>query len=344
MVDLVLHPGHSKCGSTTIQDFIFENREIFRKRGVFLPDLNFNFPHSSDYQFDLTHTPRDYLAKIQAGKVPLSDLEHKLDDMIERASEQGCRRVIISAENLINAISGKITSEIHSLFNRKFNKVRVVYYIRRQDSLLISAWQQWGHKTGISLDDYIKKMSRTKFGDFLFITRNLKKLYSGQTIKVCPLSRKAMIGGNLLADFCSRAQINTNGLELNLEASNSGLSSALCTTLSSISDIYSDVHDQKIKSIITELTPNSILLRDKKYSTELSQEVKELLFNKFQESNKILAKNHFPKIDFDETLSLSSLIDKPTNEIDSLRERITKLEDLCALQMDMILQLNNSKG
>ncbi|MZI96135.1 hypothetical protein F9817_23440, partial [Vibrio sp. CAIM 722] len=129
MVNLVLHPGHSKCGSTTIQNFIYHNRHKFLGRGVFLPDVNFNFPNMPKYNINLTQTPRDYLAQVQNGDVPLSDLENKLDQLISKAEESGCRRVIISAENLINAIGQPSTASIHKLFNEKFSSVNIVYYV-----------------------------------------------------------------------------------------------------------------------------------------------------------------------------------------------------------------------
>ncbi|WP_153913452.1 hypothetical protein [Shewanella sp. TC10] len=340
MVDLVLHPGHSKCGSTTIQDFIYNNRVVFRQRGIFLPDVNFNFPNNKQYQFQLTQTPRDYLAKIQSGEVNIAELETKLDQLISTAEEQGCRRVIISAENLINAISSEKTKSIHELFNRKFSSVRVVYYIRKQDSLFVSAWQQWGHKAGESLDSYIKKMSKTKFGDFLFIARHLRKYYPEQMVKVFPLNRKYLVKENLLFDFCSRSQINVNNLNMDIQDSNSGLSSAMCHSLSRINEVYSDIHDQKVKEHITELCPNSDKLLNTKYRHDLSRELTSLLYDKFQESNELLAKRYFPKIPFDEVLSLK-LLTENSDETAALYEKIQKLEDLTALQMDMILTLRS---
>lgn len=339
MIDLVLHPGHSKCGSTTIQDFLFDNRETLKSRGIFLPDANFNFPFNDEYNFNLTHTPRDYLARIQTGELPISDLETKLDALIQSAIQFGCRRVVISAENLINGISSQLTQSIHRLFAEKFNNVRIVYYIRRQDSLLISAWQQWGHKSGISLPDYIHKMSKTKFGDFLFIVKQLRKLYPEQVVKVFPLSKQHLRKENLLIDFCFRAQIDQNKLKFDIKSSNSGLSSAVCDSLSKISTIYPNDHDQQIKNHITELTSNSKNIREKKYRSDLSVELREFLVERFQDSNETLAKRFFPKVPFDSVMSLLPLVKDSPDELDILKEKITKLEDICSLQMDMILSL-----
>ncbi|WP_137222066.1 hypothetical protein [Shewanella sp. MEBiC00475] len=339
MVDLVLHPGHSKCGSTTIQDFLYANRELFRSRGIFLPDLNFNFPCHDEYQFQLTHTPRDYLARVQSGEVDISELSKKIDDLINKAEEMGCRRVIISAENLINAITSKMTSAIHQLFAEKFNKVRIVYYVRRQDTLLLAAWQQWGHKDGYSLNEYVSKLAKTKFADFNFIATKLRQFYTDGVLKVFPLERKYLTDENLLTDFCTRAVINKAKLNFDIQSSNAGISSALCDTLSKINNVYINQHDQNIKNSIISSTPNAKNIISKKYSLEMSNETREILFTRFQESNEALAKRFFPNVPFDNTMSLTLAKGSVDNDMQRLMKKIEKLEDINAIQMDMILQL-----
>lgn len=338
MVDLVLHPGHSKCGSTTIQDFLYANREIFKKRGVFLPDLNFNFPCHDEYNFTFTHTSRDYFAQVQSGSISIDELSKKLDDLIKSAKELGCRRVIISAENLINGIASKNTKAIHQLFADRFNNIRIVYYVRRQDSLMQAAWQQWGHKDGLNLDAYIEKMSKTRFADFYFISEQLKKYYPKAKFKVFPMARDCFIDNNLLIDFCSRALIDKTNLNFNIDVSNTGISSALCDSLAKIYDIYETKHDQNVKNTLINATPNSASLLTKKYKNDLSDESKIKLFEKFETSNVKLHKSFFPTLPF-EVMSLRCEENDSDQELLLLKRKIEKLEDLNSIQMDMILQL-----
>lgn len=342
MVDLVLHPGHSKCGSTTIQDFIYANRQRFRQRGVFLPDVNFRFPCHSDYQFDLTQTPRDFLAKVQMGQVGIETLEQSIDDLLLSAEEQGCRRVIISAENLINGIGGGITADIHQLLARKFSNVRIVYYIRRQDELLLSAWQQWGHKEGLSLKDYAEKLINTRFADFLFITDRLKALYPEAALKVFPLKRDYLHDNDLLVDFCTRANIKKDGLKLDIPSSNTGISSALCNSFAKISGVYANQHDQNIKAMINALSHHSEALVDKKYRDDFPSELKQALFERFQQNNETLNQRYFPKVPLS-VLSLQQYqVNHESDKIKDLELKIEKLEDLLAIQMDMLLSLTRS--
>lgn len=339
MVALVLHPGHSKCGSTTIQDFIYANREVFKNRGVFLPDLNFNFPCHKDYNFNLTHTPRDYFARVQSGDVSVTDLEKKIDELINSAEQNGCRRVIISAENLINGIASKNTKAIHKLLAKKFKQIRIVYYVRKQDSLMQAAWQQWGHKEGLTLDNYAKKMCETRFGDFNFIASQLKNYYPKAKLKVFPMNRDYLIENDLLIDFCSRALIDKTNLNFDIQSSNSGISSAVCDTLSKINTVYADKHDQNIKHLLIDSSPNSNSLLTKKYNHELSSDNKVRMFEKYQASNIQLHKTYFPNLPFDKIMSMECDEAESNNEISLLKRKIEKLEDLNAIQLDMILQL-----
>ncbi|MEP3349832.1 MAG: hypothetical protein ABJN96_07750 [Marinomonas sp.] len=339
MVDLVLHPGHSKCGSTTIQNFLYKNKEKFQNRGVFFPDLNFNFPCHEDYQFHLTHTPRDYLAKVQSGEVAIEVLSKKIDDLLAHAEDMGCRRVIVSAENLINGISGGITSSIHQLFSEKFNNVRIVYYVRKQDALMLSAWQQWGHKEGISLDDYVAKLMNTKFADFDFVARHLKRFYPNGSLNVFPIEKAHLVDQCLLSDFCTRAAINKKNLNFDLEPSNEGISSALCDSLTKVHGIYPNQHDQNIKNTLIEFASHSSKILNKKYKVDLSFNIRKELFERFHESNERLAKKFFPNVSFEETMSLLSLKSHSEDELEFLKCRVEKLEDLTAIQMDLILNL-----
>ncbi|WP_462169259.1 hypothetical protein [Pseudoalteromonas lipolytica] len=338
MVALVLHPGHSKCGSTTIQDFIYKNRQVFRARGVFLPDLNFNFPHHEDYNFNLTHTPRDYLAKVQSGDVNINELSEKIDGLIDNAKVIGCRRVIISAENLINGIASKNTKAIHQLFAEKFTDIKIVYYVRRQDELMLAAWQQWGHKEGDSLDAYIEKMIETRFGDFNFIANQLKSYYPNSKLRVYPLVREYLVEQNLLIDFCTRAVILQEGLNFDIGDSNTGISSALCDSLAKISTVYANNHDQEVKSIINDSAIHSKRLISKKYTADISEKNLILLFDKFERLNKTLHQRYFSKLPFDKVLSIPYPLEKG-DKLLHLEKKVEKLEDLLAIQMDMLIEL-----
>lgn len=342
MIELILHPGHSKCGSTTIQDFLYANRLVLRERGIFFPDSEFNFPGNKEYQIDRTHTPRDFIEKVIQGELSIDVLEKKLDTFLIKAEEQGCKKLIITAENLVNAITSPQLKSIHSLFSTRFSKTKIIYYIRDQKELLLSAWQQWGHKKGETLEVYIDKMLKTNFGNYTFVTHQLSAYYPNAELKVCSLDKKHLIKSSLTSDFCVRAGLNSKGLNFSREVSNAGLSSAVCESLTKIHTVYENPHTQKVKNAILASAPNSKKLISKKYSAKLPLDLESKISGRYLESNKQLEKLYysgnpvFPSTDRKNDSNSE-------NEMSVLQQRIEKLEDIVAIQMDMILTLSGKK-
>lgn len=340
-MELVLHPGHSKCGSTTIQDFLYLNRAKFRNRGVILPDCNFKFPFESDYKFHLTHTPRDYFAKIQSGEIPLSDLEVRLD-VLKASGSNEFRRIIISAENLINGIANTITKEIHQCLARAFSAVRVVYYVRRQDEFLISSWQQWSHKTGQSLENYLDQSIELGIPNYNAISNTLSRVYGKGNLQVGVIYREHLHKNSLTNDFCLKASIMEKGLSFDLPNSNIGLSTAVCESLSRIPQIYDDIHDQNIRNLLVSNTANSVELLQKKYRT-LPNTAHVKLFNTFNEQNLNLLNQYIQNVN---PVVSGLLFEEPDNDevseaerIDYLMDEVDKLQDLCSVQFDMLIKV-----
>ncbi|MFW8629140.1 hypothetical protein [Vibrio natriegens] len=342
MIELILHPGHSKCGSTTIQDFLFTNQVTLKERGIFLPDSEFNFPGNKEYQINSTQTPRNFIGKVIRGELSIATLGKKLDKFLSKAQKQGCKKVVITAENLINTIGSPQQKAIHSLFSSRFDKVTVVYYVREQQELFVSAWQQWGHKEGETLEAYIDKLIKTKFGDFNLIANKLSDYYPTAEVKVRSLDKKHLINSNLTIDFCINTEINTDGLNFSFEASNTGLSSAICESLTKIHTVYESPHCQKVKNAILAYAPNSQHLLNKKYSTQLPQALEVKIASSYLKSNQLLEKRYFSG---EEAFPSSKKSENKNtqNEMSLLKQRIEKLEDLVAIQMDMILTLKEQK-
>lgn len=339
-MELVLHPGHSKCGSTTIQDFIYKNRSKFENRGVIIPDCEFNFPFDESYKEHLTHTPRDYFAKIQNGDLPISDLRDKLERLRNYQGSKLYRRIIISAENLINGISNSITGDIHDLLNQYFDNIRVVYYIRRQDEFLISSWQQWDHKTGITLDEYLSKQIERGIPNYRAIASNLAAIYTKSSLKISPIYENLLKDQSLLHDFCFKAAIMESGLNFDIPNSNVGMSLAICELMSKMPEVYTDIHDQSIKNTIANLSSSSKKLINVKYDS-LSSKIKLTMLSAYNENNTLLVENYMPEISVENSrLIFSMLEDEKEDEIKVLKDEVEKLKDICAVQFDLILNLN----
>ncbi|PPC74650.1 hypothetical protein C4K68_25390 [Pokkaliibacter plantistimulans] len=251
------------------------------------------------------------------------------------AKVHGCNRVIISAENLVNYLKQPIGRRIHEAFRTHFDGVKVVYYIRKQDSFLLSAWQQWGHKEGLSFPEYVNQSLKHGNPNYHVAVSLFKEIYGKDNLKVFPLERSFLKENNLISDFCDKASINIHGLDTNIIDRNQGLSPLLCENLSNINNIYSSIHDSSIKSLLEKISPESTLLY-KKDSSFLTNSIKRKIINRYIDKNREIQSEFFPEIPLEEAFGTYEDSDPAINKVS---KRLENLEYICDIQMEIIINL-----
>ena len=186
-MDLLLHPGHGKCGSTTIQQFLYDNREAFEEKGYAIPDRFFHFRFERDCDFSVAQPPVRYFSEInKQGNYFL--LEQRIEEAFERARKSDIHTFILSAENL----SSLHTGPLHKILSKYFDVKKVLYYIRRQDDFLLSAWQQWGHKSGRRFAEYCHQQLKKRHPSYTDSAEMLESYYGKDGLEVAPFSRRLM--------------------------------------------------------------------------------------------------------------------------------------------------------
>jgi len=243
MTDLILHIGHPKCGSSTIQDFIGENWKILRENGIAIVTSQAELytsasqnPSAVPYAKRLkeaTLSPNDFLKDIK-----------KLEQSCQRA---GATRMLISAENLADADLAVHFKELPTIFD----KITVIYYIRRPDEWLLSSWKQWKMKIGLSLERVIKahlKQPRTKYKDVLEAWQ--ESLPAADFI-VRSLKREHLVEGDLLADFADAIKVPMTTMN-RVENSNFSINDTLAHGLSKTPFLFEGTHDNELTSFLKE--------------------------------------------------------------------------------------------
>jgi hypothetical protein len=142
-VDLVLHIGTGKTGTTSIQTFLHRNRQELAERRILYPRSPGKMRHvrvSLSVLPDrvLERTPtwhRQGFASSEAFRVAF---QRELETEI---AEAGLPRVILSDEALYGAPYGAL-DHLRLLTDRIAATVRLVVYLRRQDDHLVSRYQQ----------------------------------------------------------------------------------------------------------------------------------------------------------------------------------------------------------
>lgn len=147
-VQAILHVGDMKCGSTSIQEWMTQDREILSANGFFLSDVtrvvNYDSRLSS-YALDddrLDHEPRKESGILSSLEVPAHrrDIEDRL--AAEVAALPGTAKAMIFSHELMLSLRPQEVARLVTMLRRHFTGIRVVAYVRRQDRLFLSLWGQ----------------------------------------------------------------------------------------------------------------------------------------------------------------------------------------------------------
>ena len=220
-IRLVLHPGHPKCGSSSIQHALRLNAAALAERGVFVP------------------TRRPNRIFIQAcERHDFAPVEEWLLQLLTQVRQAGSDTLVISSENL--GVRQLVTNgrPIHEIFARHCQPVDVVYYIRRQDDWIVSMWQQWGHKAGKSLTNYTEERLGFHEPVFRAAAHLFEDVYGGDRIAVVPLQRQALVGGDLIVDFSHKTGVGPLLVEDDDRHKNPSMSGFLCDVLARAPHVY----------------------------------------------------------------------------------------------------------
>ena len=143
-MQVTLHIGGSKCGSSAIQAYLKQNEDALRTKRVLIPgrDLDLVSPVTGE---------QIWMFENAAMAGDLKALGARIKTLVAEAKKKDAKALIISAENICNH------AHLAPMLARvlKNCSVRVVLYVRRQDDFLISSWQQWHLKRFASVEAFL---------------------------------------------------------------------------------------------------------------------------------------------------------------------------------------------
>jgi len=334
-VKLIVHPGHYKCGSSTIQNFLSVNLDTLEEMGIGIvnQDLNIGKPVNKSWS-----KPDNYFERMIFENNKLGDFQERLLNLKQAADNSKYHTIILTEERLSDrrTLYGSLT--LHSAIADVFENIKVIYYMRRQDDFILSAWQQWGHKEQKTLLEYTNILLENGMANFLQNIKKFKEFYGTNNIEVSLLNRITLIKGDLMTDFLSRIGIeDTPERFQKVDNSNKGINIQYCDILRRTPGWYQNVTDNSVRKMLETYCLNSRdILFDRKKSMEFYKICNEIM-EYYLADNKELYKQYFKSYDFDilfgKTKNIEALIDQKKNE------EIEELKDLLAIQNDLIFSL-----
>jgi hypothetical protein len=267
---------------------------------------------------------------LDAGRKALGEC---VDEVMESVPDGAS--LILSAENLSSQI------DRYQLFRDVQQKyeVRVILYIRRQDELLMSSWQQWYSKL---TDDFWSWMLSAvgQIGNWQLLLQSWESIVPRSNITVRVYERSQLAGGDVNVDFLSALGLEDkrSGFEFSEDTVNPSYSEAVVELLKGNQLLFKDIHDNEAYNLIGRLTGDVHRRRSSESSITFKQRLAILRW--YALSNAWVKKTYFPeqKRLFEPPLSKDYTFLGP----DTLRDQ--EIRVLTDLVFSLAKQVTGAKG
>lgn len=276
---IILHIGAAKTGSSTIQAFLRANRDYLSDQGYVIPDRNLGFSpkvtgeHVFATQSLITDPDKSRIKRAFEG--------------LRSDPEEG-KTVLISAENLSNP-------DVHLYFQDVLQEfeARVIIYIRRQDDLLTSSWQQWYSKVNHDFFAYIiREMPR--IGHWDKIIQGWETAVGEGHVTVRLFDRAEMVEGDLLRDFSHAIGLDpkSDDPEYNIGNENPSFSDIITPLVAGNRHLFSGGHDNDFYNLVKDLTGDAYV--EKRKTSLLSKAQRESVISFYEPINQRVCEKYFP--------------------------------------------------
>lgn len=274
---LFLHIGHPKTASSTLQTFLFQNWQAIEAAGFVMPTADFALANTEI-------PPGNTLWSLQKQR-ETQDISPLLNWVDFCASQLPEKKLILSSECLMQP-------EWPALFQTvaKHTDIHLIYYVRRQDQLLLSAWRQWGLKRGLSLDAFLSRRLKNKQPNFVDIASAWSNNMEIASHHIRFIQPPFLTGGNVINDLCKFLGLPAQGYS-EVENQNISIDARLALFLNKHADLFSSVHDEEIFTLLRGQDTREPEVR-LQFNTEQFREIQQV----FEPLNQQLLKKYQPNL------------------------------------------------
>jgi hypothetical protein len=236
-MQVVIHIGTEKTGSTTLQEFILLNRDVLLVNGVYVPQCLGHSNHRklvgycmSDSNSDdfiirnglINKKKRDRFRKSVADALinELGELDQTLVDTVLISSEHFHSRLTDISE----------VEQLKVLFASIGADVKVICYLRKQSYLLESKYSTFlkYHEPNDSFASFSKEcVESNQYYNYDLFLKLWEQCFSVENIRIREFSRNKFKENNLCLDFLDFAGLNVEEKELNFPGDKNTSFSAL---------------------------------------------------------------------------------------------------------------------
>ena len=214
-VDVTLHVGTGKAGSSTIQFFMRDNRDALASLGILYPRTPGGGRHGL---LGLSaKPPEEMMASPEWPRQKQSDpaefRRHVRRRLVKEIAQSGLPRVLMSDEIIFGASPPTVRS-LAAFTHRIARSVRLVVYLRRQDDHLVSRYQEGVKVGGVSRIEDWASQDMSRLYDYHARLAFHARRFEPSAIAVRRFEKGAFVDGSLLQDFLDAAGIEARAADL----------------------------------------------------------------------------------------------------------------------------------
>ena len=313
-MQLILHIGTEKTGSTSIQEFLRNNRARLYENKIYIPLStmwgNGNqgwfrfFAHKHSYYDEFTAT--EFQNNEQRKSSFFTNLIDQFSAEINESSLT-CDTVIISSEHLSSRLLDKEDiSRLHDFCASLFETIKVIIYIREPLSYAISLFSQ--RLKGGAIIDCLPDASNCRFTSHDLLIQSWIECFPNTEFVVRRFQEDALVDGDIQKDFfcISMSTLDINGYQLSKKA-NLSLSLTGMVVQRRMNMLFPRLIDGKQNPFWPHL--NTFIAEHTNDGSQFLPTLEE--FNRYKEffleSNEFIRQKYFPEVEilFNDQFNLS---------------------------------------
>ena len=279
---IILHIGAGKTGTSSIQKYLASKKGELLNNKILIPSDNLSIEGKVTGQHVwYFNSLRDYTVEKAKWK-----LESDILNLIQNI-ESEFETIILSAENLSDRFHWK---DLFVDLNKQF-EIELIFYIRRQDEYLNSAWQQWYVKHD---NDFWAWMTRVvgHLGNWKLIVEEWMKVIPKEQIKIRRFEREKLEQSDVIFDFCTLLDLpfEVYADAVDQPKHNTSFNLGVLKIAEENSHLFANVHDNEFYNFISRMSPNS---HKKKKHSAISHKQRLAILSRYHSCNDWIQKNYF---------------------------------------------------
>jgi hypothetical protein len=221
---LVLHVGHGKTGTSSVQATLRANADLLAANGICYPAPEKRDGHSALLAMLKPYEKRPRIYHL----VPEEKWVKYGHRMRREILNTECDVMVLSSEYLYTQ-SLEFHTALKKLLNRRFSDVSVHAWIRDPVSFFRSFKAQAMQPVGGEEMRFDPPLERASLRHRQRV-ETLRSVWGDENVKLHPYNRELMVGGNTTLDFLDKALLEAASLDLQLVERNIRLTEPLTVT------------------------------------------------------------------------------------------------------------------